>query len=76
MALTVKERTERLAAIVDNLSPTERGPPSQKYIHLLAYVGVIGTHTAITDGLVKHGAIAVLAQQAKDTQQVELLVLH
>ena len=59
-------------AITDTLSLQEKGPPSQKRIHVINYMGTIARVPNVANHLVQCSCINVLAKQARDAQTIEL----
>ena len=72
LKLPVKDQDKHIRALCDALSAPEKGPASQKRIHLLNYAGTIAGNSSIATRMTKEGVLAALAKQVKDTAQFEL----
>lgn len=71
LSLSEKDMVKHLKIIVDNIGCPEKGPPSQKRVNLLNYVGSIAANSLIAGYLVRMGALGVLARQVKETQHLD-----
>ena len=59
--------------LIEQLTSAERGPPSQKRLHLLNYIGCTASADMLVANLmVRHGMLAALARQVKDVQQPDM----
>ena len=72
LSMLQKDQQKHLSAVCENLHVPERGPPSQKHVQLLNYVGTIGVHGVLANILAQGDIFSILAKQAKDTHQMEL----
>lgn len=63
-----------MKTVLDTVSVSEKGPPSQKRIQLYHYMsGLCGNH-AVSTYLIKNGALTVLSKQLKEVNHVEVYV--
>ncbi len=59
-----------MSQLLEQISAAEKGPPSQKRLHLLNYVGAIaGADTGVANRLVDAGILSLLAKQAREPNQ-------
>ncbi len=72
LALPAADQDKHIGLVVECLGTPEKGPPSQRRIHLLNYVGSLGTNSMLANLMVKHGILAVLARQLKDVPQFDV----
>jgi hypothetical protein len=70
--MTEKEWTKHVRSIVDCLNIAEKGPPSQKRIHLLHYLTGISTNSLVATALVKQGMLTALCKVVKDTSHLDV----
>ena len=71
-SLQVKEQQKHIQQLIDTVTAAEKGPPSQKKIHLLNYAASISSTTLVADHMVKMGAVNAFAKMAKEAQQPEM----
>lgn len=74
-SMSEKEWVKHVKSIVECLSVSEKGPPSQKRIHLLHYLTGIATNSAIATALVKQAVLTCLCKVVKDTSHIEVYVI-
>ncbi|KAJ8308456.1 LOW QUALITY PROTEIN: hypothetical protein KUTeg_013330 [Tegillarca granosa] len=67
-----KEIMKHMKLIVDNLSSTEKGPPSQKRIHLFHYLVGVANSESLATALVKLNALNIMAKVVKETQHIDI----
>ena len=72
LKLPQKDQEKHISALSEALSTPEKGPPSQKRIHLLNYGGTVGTNSEVANGLTGLGVLNGLAKQIKDASTYEL----
>ncbi|XP_062580885.1 serine/threonine-protein kinase ULK4-like isoform X2 [Saccostrea cucullata] len=72
VTMSEKELSKHIKAIYDGLSINEKGPPSQKRIHLLHYLTGISTNPQVATQLTKHHILSVLAKVVKETQHLDV----
>lgn len=70
--MSEKELHKHVKSIMDNLCNTEKGPPSQKRIHLLHYLVSVVSCASVSTLMVKQNALTVLAKVVKETQHLEV----
>ncbi|XP_041374855.1 serine/threonine-protein kinase ULK4-like isoform X2 [Gigantopelta aegis] len=73
-ALSEKDLTKHMKQILDNISQPEKGPPSQKRIHLLHYVASIASSPFVASLLLQSNALSIMGRQLKDTPHVEVRI--
>ncbi|VDI57338.1 serine/threonine-protein kinase ULK4 [Mytilus galloprovincialis] len=71
-SMSEKEWTKHVKSIVECLSIGEKGPPSQKRIHLLHYLTGISTNSMVATALVKQGILTSLCKVVKDTTHLDV----
>ncbi|KAK6166744.1 hypothetical protein SNE40_023371 [Patella caerulea] len=74
LALPEKDYQKHVKTLIDLIGTGEKGPPSQKRIHLLHYAASIATNNKIAEEMVKLNGLAVLSKQLKETQHVDVRV--
>ncbi|XP_048734641.2 serine/threonine-protein kinase ULK4-like isoform X2 [Ostrea edulis] len=67
-----KELSKHMKAISDGLSINEKGPPSQKRIHLLHYLTGLSTNSQVATQLTRSNILSVLAKVVKETQHLDV----
>lgn len=67
-----KELSKHIKAIIDGLSINEKGPPSQKRIHLLHYLTGLSTNPQVATALTRNNVLSVLAKVVKETQHLDV----
>ncbi len=72
LKMSVRDQEKHLAALCEALGHTEKGPPSQKRLHLMNYTAVLGANPAFATIMTRLGALNTLAKQFKDTPQVDV----
>ncbi|KAK3093040.1 hypothetical protein FSP39_010415 [Pinctada imbricata] len=72
MSMPEKELVRHAKSIIDCLSVAEKGPPSQKRIHLLHYMTGLATASKVSDVLLKQGVVTVLTKVVKETQHLDV----
>lgn len=70
--MSSQDQEKHFTTIMDSLSVTEKGPPSQRQIQLFNYIATICSNGHIANALVRLGVLTLLSRQIKDTQQMEL----
>ena len=63
---------KHITNIIDNVALVEKGPPSQKRIHLLNYAASIAKSSTCASALIKCDALRMLARQIHDSQNTEV----
>ncbi|XP_071163636.1 serine/threonine-protein kinase ULK4-like isoform X2 [Mytilus edulis] len=71
-SMSEKEWTKHVKSIVECLSIGEKGPPSQKRIHLLHYLTGISTNSMVATALTKQGILTSLCKVVKDTTHLDV----
>ena len=71
-SLPDKDQSKHMKAILDNINSSEKGPPSQKRVHLLHYMASFCSDKAVAAYLVKNEVISMLARQLKETTHTEV----
>ena len=72
--LSEKDLNKHMKQILDNVSQTEKGPPSQKRFHLLHYVASIASSPFVASLLLQNNALCIMGRQLKETPHVEVWV--
>lgn len=70
--MSEKELSKHIKAISDGLSISEKGPPSQKRIHLLHYLTGLSTNPQVATALTRNNLLSVLAKVVKETQHLDV----
>jgi hypothetical protein len=71
--MSVRELEKHLDAVCEALGTTEKGPVSQKRLHLLHYIGSIASASSrVSNRLVHAGVLSVLCRLVKEAQHVEM----
>nr|XP_034324271.1 serine/threonine-protein kinase ULK4 isoform X2 [Crassostrea gigas] len=70
--MSEKELSKHIKAIIDGLSINEKGPPSQKRIHLLHYLTGLSTNPQVATALTRNNVLSVLAKVVKETQHLDV----
>lgn len=73
-SLPEKDQTRHLKTILENISVSERGPPSQKRIQLYHYLVALCGNSAVSTFMVNNNALGILTKQIKDVSHVEVRV--
>ena len=73
-SLQPKDQERHLCLLVDSISSPEKGPPTQKHIHLLHYASAICASSHVANILVRLGGLIAAARQVRESQQLELWV--
>lgn len=71
-SMSEKEWVKHVKSIVECLSTAEKGPPSQKRIHLLHYLAGIASNATMATALVKQALLTCLCKVVKDTTHIEV----
>lgn len=71
-SMSEKEWSKHVKSIVECLNTAEKGPPSQKRIHLLHYLTSISTNSLVATALVKQGVLTILCRVIKDTAHLDV----
>ncbi|XP_067686194.1 serine/threonine-protein kinase ULK4-like isoform X2 [Haliotis asinina] len=71
-SMSEKDLMKHIRQILDNVAMSEKGPPSQKRIHLLHYLVQVTTTPFIASLLLHNNAIAIMGRQLKETQHIEV----
>ncbi|XP_074642606.1 serine/threonine-protein kinase ULK4-like [Tubulanus polymorphus] len=71
-AMTSKDQEKHLTNLMDLLGNQEKGPPSQKRLHLLNYVATIANNKVVAQILAKLNVFQVIAKQIRENQQPDL----
>ena len=70
--MSERDQTKHAKSIVDGLSIIEKGPPSQKRIHLLHYLTGLATNSKVAEVMLRQGVMAILAKVVKETQHIDV----
>ncbi|XP_053386677.1 serine/threonine-protein kinase ULK4-like isoform X1 [Mercenaria mercenaria] len=73
-SLPEKDQTRHLKTILDTISVSEKGPPSQKRIQLYHYLVALCSNTGVSTYLMKNNAVNVLTRQLKEVTHAEVRV--
>ena len=65
-------KEKHINALSEALATPEKGPPSQKRIHLLNYGATVGSSSEVANSLTGQGVLNGLAKQVKDASTYEL----
>ncbi|XP_064646752.1 serine/threonine-protein kinase ULK4-like [Lineus longissimus] len=74
LSLSPKDQQKHIQAVVNAIDTPEKGPPSQKRLHLLIYTATLASKPALAEIFMKYNAMNVMAKQIKDNTQVDLRV--
>lgn len=67
-----KDQARHLKTILDNISVTEKGPPSQKRIQIYHYMAALCANKTVATYLVNHNALGILSRQLKEVTHAEV----
>jgi len=70
--MTKKDRDKHLTSTCDLLASVEKGPPTQKRVHLLTYATTLCSSSPYADFMVERNLINLLVKQLKDAQHIDL----
>ncbi|XP_059156600.1 serine/threonine-protein kinase ULK4-like [Physella acuta] len=70
--LSEKEIEKQAKAVIENITQTEKGPPSQKRIHLLHYLICVASCRQLSTAMVQHGLLGAIAKQMKESSHVDI----
>ena len=69
-SLSETEQQRHVSQLIEQLGVVEKGPPSQKRLQLLNYIGCIaGADTGLANHLVDASVLSLLAKQAREAGQ-------
>uniref|UniRef100_A0A2C9L0L6 Protein kinase domain-containing protein n=1 Tax=Biomphalaria glabrata TaxID=6526 RepID=A0A2C9L0L6_BIOGL len=71
-SMSDKEVQKQAKAIADNLTQAEKGPPSQKRIHLLQYLACVASCHELSTSLTQQGLLGTIAKQIKESSHVDI----
>lgn len=69
-----KEFLKHVRSVVESLGSGEKGPPSQRRVHLLHYAASIATNPAVATALVLTNVLAVCGHQIRDCPNPDVWV--
>ncbi|XP_025099125.1 serine/threonine-protein kinase ULK4-like isoform X3 [Pomacea canaliculata] len=73
-SMTEKELLKHIRAVIESIGSPEKGPPSQKRIHLLHYAASIASSMVVATAFVNTSALMVLAHQIRDCSNVDVRI--
>ncbi|XP_052237565.1 serine/threonine-protein kinase ULK4-like isoform X3 [Dreissena polymorpha] len=71
-SLPEKDQTRHLKTLLDTVSTSEKGPPSQKRIQVYHYMTVLCQNRAASTYLMNNGALVMLTKQLKEVTHAEV----
>ena len=72
MSLPAKDQEKHIIGVIECIATPEKGPPTQRRVHLLHYTATIATQAHLANLLVRDGLLNMLARQFKENNAMEM----
>ncbi len=69
-----QDQEKHMMSVKEALGSAEKGPPSQKRLHLLNYTAILAGNTSLATIMTRIGVLNILVKQFKDTSHLDVYV--